>query len=127
MRVSGKISIYAVFGVLVLFAAAEVMAAGGASGLIPAGLAIENTFKPGLGASVGSVLFVEGEALLIHADSKTGYRAAQGLPLFKSDTIITREAARLQFGLNDGSRMTLSSGTKLAITSSVYDPARNAR
>ncbi|MCX5851778.1 MAG: FecR family protein [Deltaproteobacteria bacterium] len=127
MRVSEKISIYAVFGVLVLFAAVQAMAAGGASGLIPAGLVIENTFKPGLGAPVGSVLFVEGEALLIHADSKTGFRAAQGLPLFKSDTIITREAARLQFGLNDGSRMTLSSGTKLAITSSVYDPARNAR
>ena len=128
MRVSGKISIYAVFGVLALFAAAEVMAAGGgASGLIPAGLVIENTFKPGLGAPVGSVLFVEGEALLIHAGSKTGYRAAKDFPLFKGDTLITREAARLQFGLNDGSRMTLSSGTKLAITSSVYDPARNAR
>lgn len=128
MRISRKISIYAVFGVLVLFAATQAVAAGGgASGLIPAGLVIENTFKQGLGAPVGSVLFVEGEALLIHADSKTGYRAAQGLPLFKSDTIITREAARLQFGLNDGSRMTLSSGTKLAITSSVYDPSRNAR
>ncbi|MBN2282428.1 MAG: FecR domain-containing protein [Deltaproteobacteria bacterium] len=128
MKISGKMFIVAAVGVwLVCFATMAAAGSGPSDTLVPSGLVIQDTFVPGLGAPVGSVHMVEGEALLIHADSKIGYRAAKDLPLFKGDLLITGEGGKLQFALNDGSQILLSSETHLVITQSMYDRAENTR
>lgn len=83
---------------------------------------IKKDFQPGFGEPVGSVVTAEGEAVIIHADMEAGYKAEANLPLYKGDTIITRESARLTFRLKDGSAMSLASNTKLTINESIYNP-----
>ena len=98
-----------------------------ADSMIPQGLSIKDHFEPGLGTSVGKVEQVQGKVLLIHIDMSAGYWARQGLPLFRGDTIITQEKARIRFELNDGSILTLASQTKLALKRSVYDLGKRSR
>ncbi len=96
--------------------------------MLPEGLIIEDIFKPGLGLPVGKVELVQGDAVIMHADDMlTGYLARKNLPLYKGDTIITRERGRIRFKLNDGSILTLASVTKQVLTRSVYDPKKKSR
>jgi len=96
--------------------------------LLPEGLIIEESFKPGSGVSVGKIQLVQGDVIIIHeADELRGYRAKDELPVFKGDTIITPEKGRLLLNLEDGSILTLGSETRLAITRSIYDPANKNR
>jgi hypothetical protein len=97
-------------------------------GLLPRDMVIKDTYKPGLGSPVGKVVLVQGEVVMMHADDMTtGYMAERNLPLYKGDTIVTREKGRIRLKLNDGSILTLASGTKLVLTRSVYDPKRKTR
>ena len=95
--------------------------------LVPEGLVVENTFKPGIGSPVGKVAAVRGEVLIVHEGALQGYRAHKDLPLFKGDTIIALEKGRIKFELNDGSALTLIPETKLTISESVYDPNKKDR
>lgn len=95
--------------------------------MLPEGLIIEDIFKPGHGSPVGTVLLVQGKVVIMHKNMVRGYWAKKDLPLFKGDTIITREKGRIRFELIDGSIMTLSSRTKLVINRSVYDRVKKSR
>jgi len=95
--------------------------------MLPEGLIIEDIFKPGLGSPLGKMLLVQGKAVIIHKDMVRGYWAKKDLPLFKGDTIITREKGRVRFKLIDESIMTLASRTKLVINKSVYDRVKKSR
>ncbi len=76
--------------------------------LLPDGLIIEESFKPGSGVSVGKIQLVQGDVIIIHeADELRGYRAKDELPIFKGDTIITPEKGRVLLNLEDGSILTL--------------------
>jgi hypothetical protein len=97
------------------------------SDLLPAGLVMEDVFKPGLGAPVGKVEVVEGQVVVIHAGVLRGYLAEKDLPIFTGDTMITLDTGRMRFKLNDGSTLTLASETKLVINRSIYDPAKKSR
>ncbi len=95
--------------------------------MLPEGLIMEDTFKPGIGPPVGEIQIVEGEGIVIHADMARGYRAEKGLPIFEGDAIVTLETGRIRFILNDGSILTLGSETKLVINQSIYDPTKRTR
>lgn len=95
--------------------------------LVPEGLVVENTFKPGIGSPVGKVAAVRGEVLIVHEGALQGYRAYKDLPLFKGDTIIALETGRIKCELNDGSALTLIPETKLTISESIYDPQKKDR
>lgn len=95
---------------------------------IPGDLVIEEPYAPGLGLPVGRTLSVQGEAIIIHRhDTKRGYMAKAGLSLFNSDILFTKKGGRMRFRLNDGSVMTLASGTELVITKSLYDEKKGTR
>lgn len=115
--------------ILILICTGVLMVLGGAASAagIPADLAIQDSFSPGSGASVGEVRVIRGEAVVSHEGENLGYRAEAGMPLFKGDSLFTGDDGHLQFGLNDGSVMTLASGTTLVITKSVYDPVKKTR
>lgn len=97
------------------------------AGLLPDNLVMEDEFQPGYGAPVGKIRLYQGEVVVMHADQLRGYRAMIDLPLYQGDTIVTLETGKVQFGLKDGSTMTLSSDTKLTITLSVYNPKKKIR
>jgi hypothetical protein len=99
----------------------------GATDLIPAGVVVKETYRPGVGASVGEISQVAGKAAVIHINDKEGYWAREGNKLFKGDTIITLADGYTAFKLEDGSFMTLSPETKLEITNSVYAPEKKSR
>ncbi len=83
---------------------------------------IEETFQPGLGNPIGEVQLVQGTVLVFHADDpELAYVIRQGLPLFKGDTLVTREDGKVNFELNDGSTVTLATDTLLTLNESIYD------
>lgn len=88
---------------------------------------IRDVFQPGLGLAVGEIELVQGTALIFHENEDFAYRAAKSLPLFKGDTIETKEKGLLRFKLNDESIMTLASNTKLVLNRSVHDPDKETR
>lgn len=95
--------------------------------LLPAGIVVQETYRPGVGAPVGEINQVAGKVAVIHENDPQGYWAAVGNRLFKGDTIITLAGAHAAFKLDDGSFMTLSPETKLEITKSVYAPEKKNR
>lgn len=95
--------------------------------LLPEGLVMADRFEPGIGAHVGKILLVDGEAVIIHSGSKTGFRAAKDMPLYKGDTVVTLAKAKLRLSFNDGSIITMSSETKLAVNRSDYNEANKSR
>lgn len=94
---------------------------------VPEGLIVKDGYEHGVGASVGTVQLVQGTVLIIHIGDTHGYLAQKDVLLFKGDTIITRENGRISFRLNDGSILTLTTGTKLVINESIYDPSKESR
>jgi hypothetical protein len=129
MNISKRRSVYTLCAILILLFSGSALAADDPSSesLLPAGLVMEDEFKPGLGSSVGKVEVVQGEVVIIHAGELSGYGAQKGIPLYTGDTIITLETGRTKFKLNDGSILTLAPETKLVINRSVYDPAKKTR
>jgi len=59
--------------------------------LLPEGLVMEETYRPGLGSPLGKVLLVQGEVVIMHGDTLRGYQARKDFPLFKNDIIVTLE------------------------------------
>ncbi len=98
-----------------------------AASLLPDVSTIKDEFSPGLGQSVGKVALVQGDVVIVHQNVDGNYRAKDGVPLFEEDTILTGEKARIRLEMNDGSVLTLSSGTKLVINRSVYNPEEGNR
>jgi len=88
---------------------------------------IKDVFKPGIGMPAGEIQLVQGNTLIIHANEDFAYQAQKNLPLFKGDTIITKEKGLIRFKLNDQSIMTLASKTKLVLNRSIYDPEKKTR
>ncbi len=129
MRLSKGKSPYIVYviTVLLLVGGAFSYTSSSSEAMLPEGLIIEDIFKPGHGSPVGMVLLVQGKVVIMHENIVRGYWAKKDLPLFKGDTIITREKGRIRFELIDGSIMTLSSRTKLVINRSVYDRVKKSR
>ncbi len=129
MNVSKRRSVYTLCAILILLFSGSALGADDPSSesLLPAGLVMEDVFKPGLGSSVGKVEVVQGEVVIIHAGGLSGYRAQKGIPLYTGDTIITLDTGRTKFKLNDGSILTLAPETKLVINRSVYDPEKKTR
>jgi len=119
--------IYTICAILLLVVGSNAFGFDNPSELLPAGLVMEDVFKPGPGGPVGKVEMVEGEVVIIHAGELTGYRAKKDLPLFTGDTIVTLETGRIRFKLDDESILRLSSETKLVINRSVFDPAKESR
>ena len=129
MNVSKRKSVYTLCAILILMISGDAFGSDDPSSdpLLPAGLVIEDVFKPGHGSPVGEVEVVGGQVVIIHAGILRGYRAQKGLSLYTGDTIITLETGRTKFKLNDGSTLTQAPETKMVINRSVYDPAKKSR
>ena len=123
MRISGKLN-YIFCAVIILLSAGNAFCS---KAMLPEGLIMEDTFKPGYGSPVGKVRLVQGNVIIMHADILIGYQAKKDLPLYQGDTIVTRKKGRIRFGLNDGTVLTLASETKLIINQSVYNPKKKSR
>ena len=123
MRISGKLN-YIFCAVIILLSAGNAFCS---KAMLPDGLIMEDTFKPGYGSPVGKVRLVQGNVIIMHADILIGYQAKEELPLYQGDTIVTRKKGRIRFRLNDGTVLTLASETKLIINRSVYNPKKKSR
>ena len=129
MTLSKKCLIYHLCITSCLLLACIAFGAGDLSGdpLFPAGLIMEEEFHPGMGRSIGNVLLVQGQAVIIHSDQLKGYWAKKDLPLYKGDMVVTRDKGRIRFSLMDGSTLTLSSSTKIVLSESIYDEKKKSR
>lgn len=128
MRTFKARSIYITGVLFMLLGAFSVFAAeGSVESLLPEGYVKEEVFKPGIGASIGSVAAAQGEAVIIHDGESRGYQAAKGLSLYKGDTVVTMGDGRIKLNLKDGSVLTLLSDTHLKLTESVYDSGKKSR
>jgi len=96
-------------------------------GLVPEGFQVENIYRRGIGAAIGEVKQVQGDAYIIHRDEIVGFRAKKGLPVFQMDTVVTFERGRAMLEMSDESRLTLGSKTKLVLSRSVYNPKKKER
>lgn len=90
-------------------------------------IVVKDVFEPGIGPVVGQIRQVAGMVVIVHQSQDYGYRAAQDLGLFEGDTIFTGKDGSAAFKLNDGSFITLSSGTEMKINKSVYAPKQKTR
>ena len=106
-------------GALCLLWAGNAAAQGG----IPERLAMADEFSPGIGAPVGEVRLLQGSAAVVHAeDDGIGYPLSPGDPVFQGDTLFTGDDGKVSVELNDGSRLTLATNTRMVISRSVYNP-----
>ena len=95
---------------------------------LPPDVSIQKDFVRGVGLSIGKVLVVQGEAVVIHHHNKqVGYRMVKDLPLYQKDKILTMANGRISFQLNDGSVMSMSSDATMTINKSVFDSHRQDR
>lgn len=95
--------------------------------LLPAGLKMADVYAPGIGESIGKIVLVQGDGVVMHADMAAGYRAVRELPLYKGDTIVTRPNGRIQLELTDESVLTVGFGTRMVLDESVYDRRKKSR
>lgn len=95
--------------------------------LLPRGLVMAEGYLAGTGAAVGRLASVTGEAVIVHGDDLRGYRGEAGCGLYPNDLVVTRERARADIELNDGSRIAMAAQTRLVIDKSVYEPAEERR
>jgi hypothetical protein len=128
MNVSKRRSVYTLYAILIFLFGGDALGADDqSSDLLPAGLVMEEVFKPGPGSPVGKIEMVEGQVIIIHAGVLSGYLAEKDLPLFTGDTIVALESGRISFKLNDGSTLALASETKLVMNRNVFDQAKKSR
>lgn len=90
-------------------------------------LTIKENFEPGNGSAVGKICQVSGTVLILHHAQKHGYRAEEGLDLFKGDIVLTGKDGSAAFKLNDGSFISLASGTEMKINKSLYAVKQKTR
>lgn len=96
-----------------------------AQGGIPEELRIADEFEAGIGAAVGKARLVQGRVVATHAeDGGVGFLLSASDPVFQGDTIFTGEDGKVNIELNDGSRITLATRTRMAIDKSVFNPDR---
>lgn len=96
-----------------------------AQGGIPEALRIAEEFEAGIGAPVGKARLVQGRVVATHAeDGGVGFALSAGDPVFQGDTIFTGDDGKVNIELNDGSRITLATRTRMAIDKSVFSPDR---
>ena len=103
------------------------LAAGPAEKINIESMVIKEGFEPGNGSAVGKIRQVSGTVLILHKAQKHGYRAEEGLDLFKGDIVLTGKDGNVAFVLNDGSFISLSSGTEMRINKSLYAPKQKTR
>ncbi len=77
--------------------------------------------------SVGFITAVKSKVIVTHLGSKTADEVKKKDPVFFQDVYETTSDARAKLLFADDSIITLGPGTKLAITESVYDPAKNQK
>ena len=94
---------------------------------IPDKLVIKDIYVPGTGHSIGSVVIVDGEAIIVHEDELRGFLAKKGLLLYAGDTLITRSQGRISILLKDKSRISIGSETKLLLSRVLFDPDNKQR
>ncbi len=129
MSVINRKSIYLLLTAIILLITVPAFGSGSASSepLLPEGLVIENTYKPGIGLPIGKILLVQGQVVVIHADGAKGFYAKNDQSLFKGDKIVTLAKGRIRIKLNDDSIITQASETKLVLNKVVYTLEKKSR
>lgn len=95
--------------------------------LIPPGLKIKKEFKPGLERVVGKVQLVRGKVIVIHPIVFAGYHVKKDIPVVKGDMFITSENSNVSILLNDQSRVSLASNSKIMIHDVVFEKKNKYR
>ncbi|MFH2045350.1 MAG: FecR family protein [Pseudomonadota bacterium] len=88
---------------------------------------IKDKFTPAPGPTIGKILYVKPNVIIIHSDKRCGYKAKKNLPLFSGDRLITQDTGRIEIGLNDGSTLILSPKTDMELSENVYDHQKKIR
>jgi hypothetical protein len=70
----------------------------------------------------GKVSFLQGKAEVQHENESTARALAVGAGVAEGDTLITRDNARMELALQDGSRLRLAANTKVTLTEAHFGP-----
>jgi hypothetical protein len=127
MMENGRKFLIMLFLAFVMLGALQAVAAESVPGLLPAGLVMQESFKPGFGADVGLVQKTTERVALVHAQEMIGYWARINLPVFMKDAVITPTDGRAILQFRDESTVAISADTKLVINRSIFDPDKKER
>ena len=95
--------------------------------LLPPDVKVEDEYKPGAGAPIGTVEIVQGEAYIQHTGINVAYKAIKGLSLYMRDTLMTGDKSRIIARLNDKSAFTLADYSKMTLTRATYNEGQKSR
>jgi len=79
------------------------------------------------GPSIGRVVLISGNVVIVHAGSQQEYLAAKGVSLYDGDTLTSGSKSRISMRLNDESTITMGSDAKLTLSRNIYDPDKKVR
>jgi hypothetical protein len=88
---------------------------------------VNQSYQPGMGKPVGSILAAKEDGRIVHAAEKVAYPASTDRPLYQGDTVLTKDKSMISLRLNDGSQITLSPNSSVAINQSLYEPDKKTR
>jgi len=95
--------------------------------LIPPGLDIKDEFKQGFEKNVGKVQLVAGKVIVIHPIAFVGYYVKKDIPVVKGDMFITLDDGKVSIFLNDQSRVSLTTNSKIMIHDVVFEKKNKFR
>lgn len=127
MKLRNVVGLSSVFLVAMVILAPLTFASGTADAGDFDGLSIMEGYEPGMGEAIGRLRKVSGKVAVVHLDQSYGFHAFVDMNLFKGDTLYTGEDGSAAFSLNDGSFISLSPGSLLTISQSVYAPEQKTR
>ena len=91
-----------------------------AEDLLPADIEVSEDFEPGIGLPIGEVQEAHGTVFVIHKDGGKAFNLRQQLPVFRGDTLITRQDSRVTLLMVDKSALVLAAHSKLVLEKSLY-------
>jgi len=88
---------------------------------------INEEYEPGIGLPLASITTVQGDAVIVHLDETIGYKALEGLSIYRGDTIITKSSSIVNIRLNDQSDISVGFESTFQLNRAVFHPKKKKR
>ncbi|KPA14026.1 secreted protein containing FecR protein domain protein [Candidatus Magnetomorum sp. HK-1] len=88
---------------------------------------INEEYQPGVGLPLGNISLVQGEAVIVHLNETSGYKVIADMDIYRGDTVVTGDSARVNILLNDQSEVSVSQKSNLQLNQAVFHPKKKKR
>jgi hypothetical protein len=88
---------------------------------------IVEDYQAGIGLPVGKIVMATGNAVIVHLNEISGYKATQDLSVYRGDTILTDRLGKVIIALLDQSQLSVGANSNLQLNKIVFQPRRLKR